>query len=40
MIVQIPKITLDEFEIFGNEILEAELDRQENTAKKRMEGHI
>lgn len=29
MKVQIPKITLDAFEIFGNEDLEAELDRQE-----------
>lgn len=38
MKVEIPKITLDEFEIFGNEILEAELDRQENTAKSAWRG--
>ena len=31
--VEIPKITLDAFEIFGNENLEAELDRQESAAR-------
>lgn len=38
MKIKIPKITLDAFEIFGNEILEAELDRQENTAKSAWRG--
>jgi len=38
MKIKIPKITLDAFEIFGNEILEAELGRQENTAKSAWRG--
>lgn len=35
--IQIPRITLDAFEIFGNENLEAELDRQENAVKDTWE---
>lgn len=34
MIVQIPKITLNAFEIFGDEFLEAEIDRQKNAVKR------
>lgn len=33
MKIQIPKITLDAFEIWGNEAQEKELDRQENAVK-------
>lgn len=33
MKIEIPKITLNAFEIFGEEKLEAELDRQENAVK-------
>lgn len=33
MKVEIPKIALDAFEIFGNENLEAELDRQESAVR-------
>ena len=33
MKIEIPKITLNAFKIFGDEKLEAELDRQENAVK-------
>lgn len=38
MRVEIPKITLDAFEIFGNKDLEAELDRKENAVKSTWSG--
>lgn len=38
MKIKIPQITLDAFEIFGNENLEAELDRQERAAKNAWRG--
>lgn len=38
MQIQIPKITLDAFEIFGNKKLEVELDQQENAVKMAFSG--
>lgn len=38
MKIKIPQITLDAFEIFGNENPEAELDRQERAAKNAWRG--
>lgn len=38
MKIKIPKIELDAFEVFGDEILEAELDQQENAVKSVWTG--
>lgn len=38
MKIEIPKITLNAFEIFGHEKLEAELGRQENAVKAAWSG--
>ena len=40
MKIEIPKITLDAFKIFGNENLEAELDRQEHAVKSAWWAYI
>lgn len=38
MKIKIPQITLDAFEIFGNEKLEAQLEHQENAVKTAWSG--